>query len=165
MKQLLTRILILVLPLVVSAGLHAECRSDSNNKEVAGTLLGAAVGGLIGSQIGSGTGNKVAIGAGVVAGGLIGNRIGRSLDCQDLAYHEQTTHDSLEYQRTGTASTWRNPDTGHSGTVIPTKTYMVNNGETPCREFTQIVRSEEGVEEVKGTACRQDDGSWRIVDG
>jgi surface antigen len=164
MNVLSKRIVILILTLSMAAGLRAECTSDNSNKEIAGTLLGAAVGGLIGSQIGGGTGNKVAIGAGVLAGGLIGNRIGRSLDCQDLAYHERTTHDSLEYQRTGEASTWRNPDTGHSGTIIPTKTYMADN-ETPCREFTQIIRTGEGVEEVTGTACRQSDGTWKIVDG
>jgi len=164
MSGLYRRIIITLFMLSVGTGLHAECRSDSNNKEIAGTLLGAAVGGLIGSQIGGGTGNKVAIGAGVVAGGLIGNRIGKSLDCQDLAYHEQTTNKALEYERTGTASTWRNPDTGHSGTIIPTKTYMAN-GDTPCREFTQIIRTADEIEEVKGTACRQEDGTWKIIDG
>jgi surface antigen len=162
--KVITRVLLLSFVLSLSLGVRAECRSDNSNKEIAGTLLGAAVGGLIGSQIGGGTGNKVAIGAGVLAGGLIGNRIGKSLDCQDLAYHEQTTHDSLEYQRTGEANTWRNPDNGHSGTIIPTKTYMAGNN-TPCREFTQIIRTEAGIEEVQGTACRQQDGTWRIVDG
>ena len=164
MNVLFRRIIVLVMMTFLATSLHAECNAQDSNKEVAGTLLGAAVGGLIGSQIGGGAGNKVAIGAGVVAGGLIGNRIGRSLDCQDLAYHEETTRDSLEYQRTGEASTWRNPDTGHSGTIIPTRTYMTAN-ETPCREFTQIVRSSEGTEEVTGTACRQSDGTWKIVDG
>ena len=161
----LYRRLIISLFLISSAtGLHAECRRDNNNKEIAGTLLGAAVGGLIGSQIGGGTGNKVAIGAGVLAGGLIGNKIGKSMDCQDLAYHEKTTQDALENERTGTATTWRNPDTGNSGTIIPTKTYMADK-DTPCREFTQIIRTADGVEEVKGTACRQNDGTWNIVGG
>lgn len=162
MNDLYRRIVISIFMVSVAAGVHAECRRDNNNKEIAGTLLGAAVGGLIGSQIGGGTGNKVAIGAGVLAGGLIGNKIGKSMDCKDLAYHEKTTHDALEYERTGTASTWRNPDNGHSGTIIPTKTYMVDK-DTPCREFTQIIRTGEGTEEVKGTACRREDGTWKIV--
>ena len=163
MKKLICRSLILLCTLSIANVLHAECRSDSRDKEVVGTLAGAAIGGLIGSQIGGGTGNKVAIGAGVLAGGLIGNKIGKSLDCQDIAYHEQTYQDSLETSRTGTASTWQNPDSGHSGTVIPTRTYMANN-ETPCREFTQIIRTEDAVEEVQGTACRQEDGTWKIMD-
>lgn len=164
MKYLIRRTVVLVFIISISAGLHAECRSDSNNKEIVGTLLGAAVGGLVGSQFGGGTGNKIAIGAGVLAGGLIGNKIGKSMDCQDLAYHEDTYQNSLETQRTGSASTWRNPDTGHSGTIIPTKTYMANN-ETPCREYTQIIRAGGNIEEIKGTACRQEDGSWRNIDG
>ena len=164
MNGLLRRFVVLVLMTFVATGLSAECTSDNSNKEIAGTLLGAAVGGLIGSQIGGGAGNKVAIGAGVLAGGYMGNRIGKSLDCKDIANHEETTRDTLEHQRTGQASTWRNPDTGHSGTIIPTRTYMADN-ETPCREFTQIIRSEEGSEEVTGTACRQEDGTWKVVDG
>lgn len=164
MRELIRRSLILLFLVSISTGLHAECKSDSRDKEVVGTLLGAAVGGLVGSQIGGGSGKKIAIGAGVLAGGLMGNKIGKSLDCQDLAYHQDTYQNSLETQRTGTASTWRNPDTGHSGTVIPTRTYMANN-ETPCREFTQIIRTEAGVEEVQGTACRQEDGTWKIIDG
>ncbi|MBF8269144.1 MAG: hypothetical protein HW386_853, partial [Gammaproteobacteria bacterium] len=135
MNLLFRRIVVLVMMTFIATSLRAECTSDNSNKEVAGTLLGAAVGGLIGSQIGGGAGNKVAIGAGVVAGGYLGNRIGKSMDCKDIAYHEETTRDTLENQRTGEASTWRNPDTGHSGTIIPTKTYMSNN-DTPCREFT-----------------------------
>ena len=164
MNVLFRRIVVLVIMTFFATGLRAECNSEDNNKQIAGTLLGAAVGGLIGSQVGGGTGNKVAIAGGVLAGGYLGNRIGKSMDCKDIAYHEQTTHDSLEYQRTGEASTWRNPDTGHSGTIIPTSTYMTRNN-TPCREFTQIIRTYEGTDEVTGTACRQSDGSWKIVDG
>lgn len=162
--KVLTRIVMLICTLSLSLGLRAECTSDNSNKEVAGTLLGAAVGGLIGSQVGGGTGNKVAIAGGVLAGGYLGNRIGRSMNCKDVAYHQQTTQDTLENQRTGEASTWRNPDTGHSGTIIPTKTYMSSRN-MPCREFTQIIRTGDGTEEVQGTACRQADGTWKIVDG
>ena len=155
---------LLLLLMFSAAAVQAECVREDRNKEVVGTLVGAALGGLVGSQIGGGTGNKIAIAGGVLAGGYIGNSIGKKLDCQDLAYHQQTYQDSLENTRTGTATTWRNPDTGHSGTVIPTKTYMAQ-GDTPCREFTQIIRTGDEVEEVKGTACRQEDGSWRIVEG
>jgi surface antigen len=148
---------------IASTTSYAECYKDSrgSGNEVVGTLLGAAVGGLIGSQIGSGSGNKVAIGAGVLAGGLIGNNIGKKLDCRDIEYHNTTTQTSLEKQPTGTSSTWQNPDSGHSGVVTPTKTYVAQDGK-PCRVFTQTIRVDGVAENVEATACRQDDGSWQI---
>ena len=142
---------------------HAQCDNQgTGGGEVVGTLLGAAVGGLLGSQLGSGDGNKVAIGAGVLAGGLLGNRIGQSMDCRDREYHGSTAQDALETQRSGTTSTWNNPDSGHSGTVTPTRTYQRADG-TYCRDFTQSIYVDGRTEQANGTACRQSDGTWRIV--
>ena len=156
---------VLCLLLFTASVVQAECYKDSsgNSNEVVGTLLGAAVGGLVGSQIGGGTGNKIAIGAGVLAGGLIGNKIGRRLDCKDIEYHNTTAQSSLETQRTGMTQTWSNPDSGHSGTVTPTKTYYAVDGR-PCRDFIQTISVDGQMEEVRATACRQDDGTWQIVD-
>ena len=157
-------ILILLIFIIGTGNVHAECNNgQTGGGEVMGTLLGAAIGGLIGSQIGSGSGNKIAIGAGVLAGGMFGNRIGSQLDCQDQAYHVDTTQNALEYQPTGQTSTWSNPDSGHSGAVTPTKTYTVNDG-TPCREFTQTINVDGQAEEVRATACRQEDGTWQMMD-
>lgn len=158
-------IFLFILLIALSSAVRAECYKDSsgNTNEVVGTLLGAAVGGLVGSQIGGGTGNKIAIGAGVLAGGLIGNRIGQRLDCRDIEYHTSTAQSSLETQRTGTTQTWSNPDSGHSGTVTPTKTYIAADGK-PCRDFTQTISVDGQMEEVRATACRQEDGTWQIVD-
>jgi surface antigen len=155
----------LLLLISLSSAVQAECYKDSsgNTNEVVGTLLGAAVGGLVGSQIGGGTGNKIAIGAGVLAGGLIGNKIGRRLDCKDIEYHNSTAQASLETQRTGTTQTWSNPDSGHSGTVTPTNTYYAADGK-PCRDFSQTISVDGQMEEVRATACRQNDGTWQIVD-
>ncbi len=165
MLHLIKSLVALVLLISMSTGLHAECYKDTNSSggEVVGTLLGAAVGGLIGSQIGGGTGNKVAIGAGVLAGGLIGNKIGKSLDCRDQQYHSDTTQNTLERQPTGTTRTWTNPDSGHSGAVTPTKTYIAADG-MPCRDFTQTINVDGQQEEINATACRQADGTWQIID-
>ena len=140
------------------------CTDQGGGSEVMGTLLGAALGGLVGSQIGSGTGNKVAIGAGVVAGGLMGNRIGKSMSCRDRQYHGDTAQNAFETQRTGTSSSWVNPDTGHQGSVTPTRTYQQADG-TYCREFDQTVTVDGQLEQASGTACRQPDGTWKIVSG
>ncbi|OGT32343.1 MAG: hypothetical protein A2W28_05615 [Gammaproteobacteria bacterium RBG_16_51_14] len=160
------RHLFLGIAIVLIAGnVNAECNQEqTGGGEVVGTLLGAALGGFLGSQIGGGTGNKVAIGAGVLAGGLLGNKLGASMDCQDQQYHVDTTQNALETQPTGQASTWVNPDSGHSGTVTPLKAYQTTDG-TNCRDFNQTLTVDGQEEEMTGTACRQTDGSWKIVNG
>lgn len=165
MSMLIKRLLILCTVFGWAVTAQAECVQDSgmSGEEVAGTLVGAALGGLVGSQIGGGTGNKVAIGAGVLAGGFLGNRIGKKLSCRDQEYHYNTTQNALEYQPSGQASNWNNPDSGHSGRVTPTKTYVSESGE-PCREFTQTVIVDGQEERVNATACRQEDGTWQVVD-
>ena len=106
MKNLAGRVIVLIIMVSTVLTVQAECVREDRNKEVIGTLAGAAIGGLIGSQIGGGSGKTIAIAGGVLAGGMIGNNIGKKLDCQDLAYHQDTYHNSLENQRTGTATTW-----------------------------------------------------------
>jgi len=141
---------------------NSECGGQTGGGEVMGTLLGAAIGGLVGSQIGKGTGNSVAIGAGVLAGGFLGNQIGESLDCKDRQYNNTTAQKSLETQPSGTTSSWVNPDSGHEGSITPTRTYQRDDG-TYCRDFEQTITVEGKTQQATGTACRQPDGSWQIV--
>jgi surface antigen len=57
---------------------------------------------------------------------------------------------------------WKNPDTGHSGTVTPTKTYQAP-GAGYCREYQATVEIEGKQEKASGKACRQPDGTWKIA--
>lgn len=136
--------------------------ADTGPKQTAGGLGGAVLGGLLGSQVGGGSGQLWATGAGVLLGAIVGSEIGRGLDEVDRMKMQRTTQASLEHTQTGAASTWSNPDTGNSGTVVPTQTYQRADG-TYCREFTQTINVGGQVEEAYGTACRQPDGSWKIV--
>ncbi len=160
------RNLILSLSLAVAApagyAVNDECGGSSGGGEIMGTLLGAAIGGLVGSQFGKGTGKSVAIGAGVFAGGMLGNKIGESLDCRDRQYNNATAQKSLETQPTGTTSTWVNPDSGHQGSITPTRTWQREDG-TYCRDFEQTITVEGKTQQATGTACRQPDGTWQIV--
>ena len=141
---------------------NSECGEQTGGGEVAGTLLGAAIGGLVGSQFGKGSGRSVAIGAGVLAGGFAGNQIGTSLDCKDRQYNDSTAQGSLESQPAGSTSTWHNPDSGHQGSITPTRTYQRDDG-IYCRDFEQTVTIDSKTKQATGTACRQSDGSWQIV--
>jgi len=78
------------------------------------------------------------------------------------AVAEDTLQNALEYNRTNQASSWVNPDTGGTGTVVPTRTFESSSGQ-PCREFQQTIVIGGREEQGYGTACRQPDGTWRIV--
>jgi surface antigen len=136
--------------------------ADTGPKQGVGTLAGAGLGALAGSQIGSGKGKMAAIGVGTLLGAIMGSELGKSLDRADQLAADQASQRALESNRVGQASSWRNPDTGHEGTITPTKTYQNTSGEQ-CREFTHTVIIGGQSEKAYGTACRQSDGSWKIV--
>ncbi len=140
----------------------AACVNDSGQKQTLGTLIGAGLGGLAGSQIGSGTGQLAAVGAGVLLGGLLGSELGKSLDKADRLYADRSAQQSLETTRSGYTSSWSNPDSGNSGTFTPTRTYTASQG-LPCREYQTTVTIDGQTQQAYGTACREPDGSWKIV--
>ena len=135
--------------------LAAGC-AQGPTREQTGTVLGGLAGAAVGSTIGEGTGKSVAIGIGAIAGALAGQAIGNYLDEQDRRHIGR----SLETNRTGQTTSWRNPDTGANYAVTPTRTY--ERQDRVCREFVMDARIQGEAEEVHGTACRQPDGTWRI---
>jgi surface antigen len=120
-------------------------------------VIGGVLGGVLGSQVGKGTGRTAAIIAGTLIGAAIGGNVGRSMDDTDRLKTAQT----LETVRTGVPSTWQNPDTGYQYAVTPTRTYETAG--TPCREYMIDAIIGGKREKVYGTACRQADGSWKVV--
>jgi surface antigen len=155
----------IVLPAVLLAALATgSCQdgggsSDFGPKTGIGAALGAAGGGLLGAAAGGGA---TGIAAGVLLGGLLGGATGSVLDDQDRRTAANTTQQALESKPSGTTSTWTNPDTGHSGSVTPIRTYQASNGQY-CREYEQSVTIGGKPQKSYGTACRQPDGSWQIV--
>jgi surface antigen len=147
-KQMLVTLTALSLALAGCQGMR---------KEDQGALAGAAIGGAVGHNFGSGTGKVLATMGGAVLGALAGSNIGRRLD----RYDEQQAQRALEYNETGTPTSWTNPDDGHRVTFTPTETYQASSGRY-CREYRTQVEVGERIEEAYGTACRQPDGSWQI---
>ena len=140
----------------------AGCSETVGQKQGLGTLLGAVAGGVAGAQVGKGRGKLVAAGVGAALGALIGSEVGKSLDRADRLAMQHATQNTLETAPSGSTSTWRNPDSGNSGTVTPTQTYQRNDG-AYCREFTQTVTVGGRTQEAYRTACRQPDGSCQII--
>jgi len=127
-------------------------------KQDVGTLSGGVVGGVIGSQFGGGSGKLVAIGLGTLAGALVGGSVGKSMDQVD----QMKTQSALETQAVGQPAYWTNNKTGANYTVTPTRNVEVK-GNPYCREYRTTAIISGKTQTVYGTACRQRDGSWKIV--
>ena len=136
--------------------------SEGGQKENLGTVLGAVGGAVIGAQFGSGTGRLVGVAAGTLLGGYLGREVGKSLDRAD----QQAATEAANKAHTapvGQQIAWSNPDSGHSGTVTPTREGKDVAGNT-CREYETTVTIDGKTERATGTACKQADGTWKIIE-
>ncbi|HYM31985.1 MAG TPA: RT0821/Lpp0805 family surface protein [Candidatus Cybelea sp.] len=165
MRKITQSMSLLAAAMMAAGVLAASARADGLNidKQDIGTVLGGVGGALIGSQVGHGRGQLVGVAAGTLIGAYLGNRVGKSLDEADRGYMNNTNAHALETSQTGTTSAWRNPDSGNAGTITPERTYQTAGGQY-CREFQQTITVEGKTQKGYGTACRQPDGSWKIVD-
>lgn len=134
---------------------------EESPKQTVGTVAGAALGGLVGAEFGQGTGRVAATGAGVLLGAFLGSEIGRSLDHADRLAMQRTTRTALETGRIGEPVRWQNPQTGSFGTV--TALDSTERDGTVCRSYEQTITTGGRIQKGYGTACRQPDGTWRIV--
>jgi len=130
------------------------------NKENVGTAVGVVGGGLVGSAIGAGTGQIVAIIGGGLLGGVLGNRVGKSMDNADRAAYNRASQQAMN---TGQVRSWKNPDSSNYGTITPHRAYRNDEGQE-CRRYTQTIYINGTKHQGHGTACREDDGTWKIVE-
>jgi surface antigen len=157
----------IILPAAIAAALlTSSCQqgsggsgSDFGPKTGIGAALGAAGGGLLGAAAGGGA---AGIAAGVLLGGLVGGATGSYLDDQDKRTASLTTQQALNNKPSGTTTTWKNPDSGNSGSITPVRTYQDSSGQY-CREYQQTVTIGGQPQKSYGTACRQPDGTWKII--
>jgi surface antigen len=141
---------------VLAVGL-AGCAAPGGPRETGGTVIGGVLGGALGSQVGGGSGRTVATVIGALIGANIGANVGRSMDTTD----RMRTAQAFETAPTGQPTQWVNPDTRNQYQVTPTRTY--ERGGAPCREYTMQVMVGGRPDTAYGTACRQPDGSWQVM--
>lgn len=128
------------------------------NREEIGALLGGAAGGYIGSQVAKGDARTATIIGGAILGVLIGGQIGRNMDDADHACVGQ----AMEYAEEGQTVAWVDPDSGTHYQVRPTSTRKSADG-AYCREYQATAEIEGRQQHTYGTACRQPDGTWRML--
>jgi surface antigen len=136
--------------------------AEGGQKENIGTIAGAIGGAVIGAQFGSGTGRLIGVAAGTLLGGYLGREVGKSLDRADQTAAreaEQKAHTAPVGQQIA----WSNPNSGNSGTVTPKREGQDAAG-NPCREYETSITVDGKTERAIGTACKQPDGTWKIVE-
>lgn len=149
----------LSLSLILSAAIVGCTANNGVRKQDVGVVTGGALGGVLGSQVGRGSGRVAATIGGTILGAFIGGSVGKSMDDVDQLKMQR----ALETNRTGQSTRWRNPDSGNTYVVTPTKTAVPSGASQPCREYTTTAYIGGKKEEIYGKACRQRDGSWKIV--
>lgn len=141
---------------LLAASLAGGCESNPSKQDI-GMVTGAVVGGLLGHQVGGGSGKTVATIGGAALGAFLGSRIGQSMDRDDQVKMAR----ALESKPDNHPTTWRNPKSGQSFTVTPTRTY--SNDTDRCRDFSTTTELEGREEVIHGRACRQPGGLWKTV--
>ena len=150
------------LPLIVILALPlAFAGCGPNNKQGTGTVLGAVAGGAAGAAIGGSKNRIGGLAIGAVVGGIVGNEIGRQMDERDRQIAAAAEYQALEYGQAGVATPWNNPSTQHRGQIVPGRPY--SQGAQHCRPYTHTIYIGGQPQTVRGTACRQQDGTWRII--
>ncbi|RBP49703.1 RT0821/Lpp0805 family surface protein [Arenicella xantha] len=94
-----------------------------------------------------------------------GSRQGWTAACGAAGYFASTAfvqqhNRALEDNPVGQTTSWSDPD-GKTHSVTPTRTYY--QGNVPCREFRQTVEIDGKTEIMQGEACRQADGTWKLM--
>lgn len=92
-------------------------------------------------------------------GGLVSRAQGSRLSRADRQLALQNEYRALEYTAPGEAVLWQGKSI--NGRIVPSQPYRV--GSQDCRQYehTIVDRSTESV--VRGTACRDEDGSWTLL--
>lgn len=148
------------------AVLLAGCSGMSEN-ETAGTLVGGAAGAVLGSQFGKSDGKTATTAIGAVLGATIGRELGASMDETSRRRAGEATHRALDTADVGAGITWENPANAGAparGTTVITRHGADRKGRT-CREFQQTVTIGGKKVQSYGTACRDDNGDWRMISG
>ena len=129
--------------------------------QIVGIAIGGAAGGIIGAQIGGGIGQSLMITTGVLAGGVVGYGAARQLERSDQKAHDTTASQAFAEAADGTTRYWRNPETGNSGIIMPTRSYRAGDG-SYCRDYRTTVAVQDGFIRGRGIGCQEANGKWRI---
>ena len=129
-----------------------------------GAVSGAMIGGFVGSQFGGGAGGIVFTIVGATLGGATGYySVLKNLAPGDVSFFEKSAGQAMERTGDGQIYNWVNPKTGVAGTLKPTRSYLVSDGNL-CREFVATIATGKNIGRANAKACRLE-GGWKISSG
>ncbi len=139
---------------------RGHCRPRMFDDAAVGTLIGAAIGAEIGSHMSHGHGDErlAATALGILLGAVIGQQVGGRIARADEVCFTQT----FEHAPDNETITWNNMRQGAEYQVTPTRTVKTRSGEY-CREYQAKASVGGRITDTYGTACRQPDGSWKLI--
>ncbi|KFB10637.1 hypothetical protein [Nitratireductor basaltis] len=98
---------------------------------------------------------------GIVGGALLINSLGVELSRREELAALEAEYKALETAPAGEPVAWRDERSGRSGTVTAAQPYRV--GSQDCRPYSHLVEEGGRARSVRGTACRNPDGSWTLL--
>lgn len=98
---------------------------------------------------------------GMEGGGLVGGELGDALSRRQKRLAIEAEYKALENTPAGQDVSWQDAASGRAGTVRPAQPYRV--GSQDCRQYTHVIQVNGGPREARGTACRNEDGSWMLL--
>lgn len=147
----------LVVTLAMLPALVVACSSINQH----GSLLGSVTGSIGGAKPAKGQSRVVTTAGAAVIGGIASNEVGRQMSDRERGVAANAEYRALEYGRSGAPTAWGYPATSHRGSIVPGRPYK--KGSQYCRTYTHTITRSASPEIVKGTACRESDGTWRSV--
>ena len=88
--------------------------------------------------------------------------LGRSLDRADYAHADQEAQQAFGAPVYRTIE-WNNPESGHSGTIVPVREGTDTRTGVFCQEYQLTITVDGKTEAGYSTACRRPDGTWKVV--
>ena len=98
--------------------------------------------------------------AGISGGGLVGGPFGTGLAPEDRQAGLNAEYKALEYGGGGELVEWTGKS-GTAGSVVAAQPYRV--GSQDCRQYKHDVTVAGQTSSARATACRNNDGSWTLL--
>ena len=141
--------------------LSSSCAEKEDNK-LLGQIIGSAAGAYLGSKVGDGiVGNLTTVLGGTV-GFLIGGKIVNILDSEEQSELNNAINQTLTKNPDNLSNKWnsqKNVDT--NAEIMPLNSYQIDKN--TCRDFTKTVNKGKKQVQEKSTACRDENGNWKII--
>jgi surface antigen len=137
------KIALIVLPLLL-----AGCQTVGFGKKVTPQLAS--------------TGPAAASSNAISGGGLVGGPFGAALGQPDRLAAFEAEYKALEYSKGGELVTWAGKTGAAGGKVVAAQPYRV--GSQDCRQYIHELTLSGATSSARGTACRNNDGTWSLLE-